>query len=229
MPPAARVGDATAHPGAITGPGVATVLIGGMPAAVLGDPHACAFLRRRAHTPPTPIANGSATVMIGGKRRGTRRRYRDVRRVHHVRRVRRADRRLSWTRRHFLGRAGLFACAPAATGATSSLPSTKRTSARRCASSSTRIAASASCARTSAPALTTSCSSPSTPPRARSSDIAWKRRLITWEPRIRVEAVEVLLSASERSRADVRIEYSVRATNTFYNLVYPFYAREGGE
>lgn len=53
--------------------------------------------------------------------------------------------------------------------------------------------------------------------------------LITWEPRIRVEAVEVLLSASERSRADVRIEYSVRATNTFYNLVYPFYAREGGE
>ena len=53
--------------------------------------------------------------------------------------------------------------------------------------------------------------------------------LITWEPRIRVEAVEVLLSPSERSRVDVRIEYSVRATNTFYNLVYPFYAREGNE
>jgi phage baseplate assembly protein W len=53
--------------------------------------------------------------------------------------------------------------------------------------------------------------------------------LITWEPRIRVEAVEVVLSPSERSRADVRIEYSVRATNTFYNLVYPFYAREGGQ
>jgi phage baseplate assembly protein W len=53
--------------------------------------------------------------------------------------------------------------------------------------------------------------------------------LITWEPRIRVESVEVLLSPSERSRADVRIEYSVRATNTFYNLVYPFYTREGGE
>jgi phage baseplate assembly protein W len=53
--------------------------------------------------------------------------------------------------------------------------------------------------------------------------------LITWEPRIRVEAVEVLLSPSDVSRADVRIEYSVRATNTFYNLVYPFYAREGGE
>ncbi|HEV7607372.1 MAG TPA: GPW/gp25 family protein [Steroidobacteraceae bacterium] len=52
--------------------------------------------------------------------------------------------------------------------------------------------------------------------------------LITWEPRIRVETVEVLLSASERARADIRIEYSVRATNTFYNLVYPFYAREGG-
>jgi phage baseplate assembly protein W len=53
--------------------------------------------------------------------------------------------------------------------------------------------------------------------------------LITWEPRIRVEAVEVVLVPGERSRADVRIEYSVRATNTFYNLVYPFYAREGSE
>ena len=43
MPPAARVGDMTAHPGVITGPGVATVLIGGMPAAVVGDLHTCSF------------------------------------------------------------------------------------------------------------------------------------------------------------------------------------------
>ena len=35
--PAARVGDTTATGDAITGPGVPTVLIGGMPAAVLGD------------------------------------------------------------------------------------------------------------------------------------------------------------------------------------------------
>ena len=35
--PAARVGDTTATGDTITGPGVPTVLIGGMPAAVLGD------------------------------------------------------------------------------------------------------------------------------------------------------------------------------------------------
>ena len=33
MPPAARVGDTTVHGGTITGPGVATVLIGGAMAA----------------------------------------------------------------------------------------------------------------------------------------------------------------------------------------------------
>ena len=30
------------------------------------------------------------------------------------------------------------------------------------------------------------------------------------------------------SRLDVRIDYRVRATNTFYNIVYPFYLQEGG-
>lgn len=35
--PAARVGDMTATGDPITGPGVATVLIGGMPASVMGD------------------------------------------------------------------------------------------------------------------------------------------------------------------------------------------------
>lgn len=66
MPAAARVGDPTGHPGAIIGPGVATVLIAGQPAAVLGDLHACSFPPPAVH-PPTPIAMGSATVMIGGR------------------------------------------------------------------------------------------------------------------------------------------------------------------
>ena len=52
--------------------------------------------------------------------------------------------------------------------------------------------------------------------------------LITWEPRIRVEAVDVTVPPDTRARMDIRIEYRVRATNTFYNLVYPFYARESG-
>lgn len=66
MPPAARVGDPTGHPGVITGPGVATVLIGGMPAAVVGDLHSCSFPGTPPH-PPTPFALGSATVMIAGR------------------------------------------------------------------------------------------------------------------------------------------------------------------
>jgi uncharacterized Zn-binding protein involved in type VI secretion len=66
MPPAARVGDTTGHPGTITGPGVSTVLIGGMPAAVMGDMHACAFPPPASH-PATPFAKGSGTVLIGNR------------------------------------------------------------------------------------------------------------------------------------------------------------------
>ncbi|TXD68915.1 PaaR repeat-containing protein [Mitsuaria sp. TWR114] len=72
MPPAARVGDPTGHPGVITGPGVAMVLIGGMPAAVVGDLHACSMPPTAGPHPPTPIAKGSATVLIAaaGRARG---------------------------------------------------------------------------------------------------------------------------------------------------------------
>lgn len=54
VPPVPHVG------GPITGPGVPTVLIGGMPAAVIGDMATCVG-------PPDTIAKGSATVLIGGK------------------------------------------------------------------------------------------------------------------------------------------------------------------
>lgn len=70
MPPAARLTDFHACPmvtgvvphvgGPITGPGTPTVMIAGLPAAVLGDMLACAG-------PPDTILGGSATVMIGGK------------------------------------------------------------------------------------------------------------------------------------------------------------------
>lgn len=69
MPPAARVGDNHLCPlvngsvphvgGPILGPGVPTVLIGGMPAAVVGDLVTCAG-------PPDSIAVGSTSVLIGG-------------------------------------------------------------------------------------------------------------------------------------------------------------------
>lgn len=72
MPPAARLTDMHVCPmqtpgvppiphvgGPITGPGNPTVLIGGIPAAVLGDLCNCVG-------PPDSIVRGSATVMIGG-------------------------------------------------------------------------------------------------------------------------------------------------------------------
>ncbi|GAB4021315.1 type VI secretion protein [Spirosoma sp. KCTC 42546] len=46
--------------GPIMGPGMPTVLIGGQPAAVMGDMCTCVG-------PPDVIVKGSATVLIGGK------------------------------------------------------------------------------------------------------------------------------------------------------------------
>ena len=66
MPAAARVGDTTNHGGTIVGPGVATVLIGGMPAAVVGDMHVCS-LPPSGHQPTVSVfPMGSTTVLIGG-------------------------------------------------------------------------------------------------------------------------------------------------------------------
>ncbi len=68
--PAARLTDLHVCPmvdvlvphvgGPITGPGAPTVLIGGLPAACVGDMASCVG-------PPDSIIKGSATVMIGGK------------------------------------------------------------------------------------------------------------------------------------------------------------------
>jgi uncharacterized Zn-binding protein involved in type VI secretion len=66
VPPAARLGDPTSHPGTVAGPGVDTVLIGGVPAAVVGDLHICSFPPPAVH-PPTPLVLGSTTVLIGGR------------------------------------------------------------------------------------------------------------------------------------------------------------------
>lgn len=54
VPPIPHVG------GPITGPGVPTVMIGSLPAAVIGDMCVCVG-------PPDSIVKGSATVFIGNK------------------------------------------------------------------------------------------------------------------------------------------------------------------
>ena len=70
MPPAARINDVHVCPmvtgivphvgGPILPPGCPTVIIGGLPAARVGDMAVCAG-------PPGVIAMGSATVLIGGQ------------------------------------------------------------------------------------------------------------------------------------------------------------------
>ena len=70
MPPAARLTDMHTCPmvtvlvphvgGPVVGPGVPTVMIASLPAAVLGDSCVCVG-------PPDSIVKGSSTVMIGGK------------------------------------------------------------------------------------------------------------------------------------------------------------------
>jgi phage baseplate assembly protein W len=50
--------------------------------------------------------------------------------------------------------------------------------------------------------------------------------LVAWEPRIDVAGVTVSADRSQPSALLVRIDYRVRETNTFYNLVYPFYLQQ---
>ncbi len=65
--PAARQGDTTAHGGVIVA-GYPTVLIGGQPAARMGDMHTCPMVDPgpKPHV-GGPISMGSATVLIGGQ------------------------------------------------------------------------------------------------------------------------------------------------------------------
>ena len=50
--------------------------------------------------------------------------------------------------------------------------------------------------------------------------------LVAWEPRIDVQDVVVTAEDAVLGILRIRIDYVVRATNTFYNLVYPFYLQE---
>jgi uncharacterized Zn-binding protein involved in type VI secretion len=65
---AARVTDATSHGGVIVGPGNPTVLIGGLPAATLGDQATCPQVAP-GPVPHVggPIATGSTTVFFAGR------------------------------------------------------------------------------------------------------------------------------------------------------------------
>lgn len=52
-----------------------------------------------------------------------------------------------------------------------------------------------------------------------------REALLKWEPRIREIEVEAKHDTGKPSTIELHISYAVRATNTTYNLVYPFYLR----
>ena len=50
-----------------------------------------------------------------------------------------------------------------------------------------------------------------------------RQALVLWEPRIDVLDVAVLPDAAQPNLLLIKIDYQVRATNSRFNLVYPFY------
>lgn len=52
--------------------------------------------------------------------------------------------------------------------------------------------------------------------------------LILWEPRVTVADVNVSTEEIDSGKLVIGIEYIVNATNNRFNLVYPFYLKEGG-
>lgn len=54
-----------------------------------------------------------------------------------------------------------------------------------------------------------------------------RQALVDWEPRIDVVDVDVESHPESENLLLIRVDYRIRSNNAFYNLVYPFYIREG--
>jgi len=54
-----------------------------------------------------------------------------------------------------------------------------------------------------------------------------REALTVYEPRIELIKVEALSDRAEEGKLLVNIDYRVRSTNSRFNLVYPFYLKEG--
>jgi phage baseplate assembly protein W len=69
---------------------------------------------------------------------------------------------------------------------------------------------------------------PNNPPTHRALEDSVRQALLDWEPRIRVDGVRAMPDPAAENVALVHVDYVVRATNTFYNRVFPFYLTEAG-
>lgn len=68
---------------------------------------------------------------------------------------------------------------------------------------------------------------PNAPATHHSIESAVHQALIDWEPRINLERVEAIPDQDQPNLLWVHVDYVVRATNTFYNKVFPFFLQEG--
>lgn len=50
--------------------------------------------------------------------------------------------------------------------------------------------------------------------------------LLIFEPRINLNQIRLLPSQKEEGKVNILVDYTVRSTNTRYNLVFPFYLTE---
>ena len=69
---------------------------------------------------------------------------------------------------------------------------------------------------------------PNSPATHRAIEEKIRHAIIDWEPRINLERVEAVPDSQNPNLLLIHVDYLVRATNTFYNRVYPFYLFEGG-
>lgn len=68
---------------------------------------------------------------------------------------------------------------------------------------------------------------PNSPATHRALELEVRKSLIDWEPRIDVKRVQASASPDQANLVLLEIDFVVRATNTFYNRVFPFYLVEG--
>ncbi len=54
-----------------------------------------------------------------------------------------------------------------------------------------------------------------------------REALTLWEPRAELIDVDVSTDRADEGKLRISIDYRVRSTNNEFNLVYPFYVREG--
>jgi uncharacterized protein len=70
---------------------------------------------------------------------------------------------------------------------------------------------------------------PSTGPTYRAIESVVQQALTDWEPRINLQSVTVTPDSAEPNLLLIDIDFVIRATNTSYNRVYPFYLQQGGQ